>query len=268
MKYIHELRIGSPKCGKTVSVVGTYPKPMLVFLFDPGGLDTIPSTAPAKPDPSRLTLDITYRDITFIKPVEFAAYCKTPQSELPPVLAVDFTESAKKLMMEAFTPQINPRTYDDFYRCTNLLVTDGAPWKTFVLDSITSLRDALLSFVAAKQASWLTDPRKWSPAVGGKLLQHIAVLCNLDLHSVFLAHSHMEKDETTGAITILPLGPGGFAEQVGGIVSQYIYQTNETGKLEVYTRPKGSVRHIGCRWPSDLPAICGADFKSIYGKEL
>src|SRR6187200_3299525 len=41
MKYIREGRFGAPKTFKTGSVVGTYPRPMLVIQFDPGGLEII-----------------------------------------------------------------------------------------------------------------------------------------------------------------------------------------------------------------------------------
>ena len=59
-----------------------------------------------------------------------------------------------------------------------------------------------------------------------------------------------------------------FAEQVGGIVSQYFYASTETGKAEIWTKPSGNVKAIGCRWPSGLPGKLPADFMSIYGKEI
>ena len=267
MKYIRELRMGPPKSGKTVAVIGTYPKPMLVFQFDSGGTDVIPSS-PVKPSDSILALDVVHSDIKRIKPEELDAMCKLKTEDLPKVTLIDFTESAKKLMLDSFSPLADSKPYNAFYKAVNSLVNIGCPWKTFVLDSTTSLCDSLMSFVAEKQNSWLTDARKWSPAVGGKILQHVAVVTNLPIHCVFIAHSHMEKNELNGEITIIPLGPNRFSEQIGSLVSQYFYATNESGKLQVYTRPKGNVKAIGCRWPSDLPTVCGADFKSIYGKEI
>jgi AAA domain len=267
MKYIRELRMGPPKAGKTVAVVGTYPKPMLVFQFDSGGTDVIPST-PVAAKAGTLALDVTHSDIVKIQPSELAEWCKKKTEELPKVTLVDFAEQTRKLMVAEFVPLADAKPYNSFYTAVNNLVTVGCPWKTFVLDSVTGLCDSLLSFVAEKQSAWLTDARKWSPAVGGKALQHVAVMTNLPVHCVFLAHSHMEKNELTGEISIIPLGPNRLAEQIGALVSQYLYATNETGKLQVYTKPKGNVKAIGCRWPSDIPAVCDADFKSIYGKEL
>jgi hypothetical protein len=268
MKYIRELRIGPPKSFKTGAIVGTYPKPMLVFMFDAGGLDIIPSKPPTANDLNRVKLDILYSDIKKIQPSELPTLCKLKSEELPKVTLIDFTEGAKRLMTEQFTPFSDSKQYKDFNTCVNLLVQQGCPWKTFVLDSITSLVDSLMSHVASSQASWLSDARKWSPAIGGKVLQHVSVMTTLPLHCVFIGHSHMEKNETTGEISVLPLGPNRLSEQIGSLVSQYFYATCESGKAQVWTRPKGNVKAIGCRWPSDLPQVVDADFKSIYGKEL
>ena len=269
MKLIRELRMGAPKCGKTVAVLGTYPKPMLVFQFDTDGCDVIPATLPAAPNPKRITLDVTYKEIIKIKPEEFASWCAKPASELPKILVVDFAQSVRRQMTDQFTPVPDAAPYTKFYKCVNTLVaTKEIHWKTYVLDTCTTLIDSLKSFVSANNTSWLQDARKWSPAVGGKVLQHIAVLNSLPLHCVYLAHSQQDKNETTGEIKESPLGPGGFAAQVGSLVSQFLYATNESGTLQVWTSPKGNVKSIGCRWPSDLPQVCSADFKTIYGKEL
>ena len=266
MKFIRELRMGPPKSGKTVAVIGSYPKPMLVFLFDKGGLDVIPS----KPSTGKLDmlLDVTFNDLTFIKPDEIIAYCKKKTEDLPKVTVVDFTLTRKLQMTEKFEPISDAAPYNAYYQAINYLVTIGCPWKTFVLDSVTTLCDTLMSLVAEKNTSWLSDARKWSPAVGGKVLQNVAVMANLNMHVVFIAHSHMEKNELTGDISIIPLGPNRLSEQIGSLVSQYIYATSETGSLEVWTKPKGNVKAIGIRWPSDLPTVVKADFKSIYGGEL
>lgn len=266
MKYIRELRMGPPKSFKTGATVGTYPKPMLIFLFDKGGLDIIPSRPITTP--GLVALDVIHSDLKFITPNELIPLCKLKPEDLPKVTVIDFTTQRKLQMTEKFEPIADSTAYQSFYQSINYLVTIGCPWKTFVLDSVTTLCDTLMSLVAEKNTSWLSDARKWSPAVGGKVLQNVAVMANLNLHTVFIAHSHMEKDEPTGAISIIPLGPNRLSEQIGSLVSQYLYATTESGKPEVYTRPKGNVKAIGCRWPTDIPTVCGADFKSIYGKEL
>lgn len=265
MKHIRELRIGPPKSGKTVSIVGTYPKPMLVFLFNKGELDVIPNRIITGRD--FITLDITQSDIKYIKSDELIPYCRMKREELPKVICVDFTHSRKMQMTELFVPLADSKAYNDFYNAVNYLVTIGCPWQTFVLENITTLCDTLMSFVAEKQTSWLSDARKWSPAVGGKVMQHIAVMCNLPLHTVYIAHSHIDKDEKTDEVRVLPLAPGRLASQVGSLVSQYFYATAEDGTLKVWTKPKGIVKAIGCRWPAGLPQVVGADFKSIYGNE-
>lgn len=271
MKYIHELRIGPPKCGKTIAVVGTYPKPMLVFLFDIGGLDVIPVKPPIKPDAQRLEIDILHSDIQFIKAESLGEFCRKKPEELPKVVCVEFFDIKKNLMTEDFSPIADSRPYKLFYRAVNELVTFGCPWKTFVTDSITSLIDFMLQHISQANPNWNTNPMKWSPAAGSKILQHIAVINNLSTHSVFIGHSHTDRPEIENkeqAVVTTPLGPKYFSERVGALVSQYLYATNQSGRLEVWTKPQKDVKAIGCRWPSELPAICGADFKSIYGKEV
>lgn len=269
MKLIRELRIGPPKSYKTGAVVGTYPKPMLVFLWDKDGLDIIPSVKQPPNQKGLIDVDIIYSDMVECKNAnDLVAYCKLPQDKLPKVLYIPFYKLNKLQMTEEFNPFATSAAYQDFVNAVNYLATFGCPWKTYVMDSTTSLCDAMMMSISNTDKKMLSDARKWSPAVGAKVLQHIGVLNNMSCHTVFIAHSHMEKDETTGAISIVPLGPNRFAEQVGSIVSQYLYATTESGEAKVLTRPKGSVKAIGCRWPSGLPEVCGADFKSIYGKEI
>lgn len=266
MKLIRELRMGPPKSAKTVAVVGTYPKPMLVFLFDKDGIDVIPSQPIS--DATMLKLDVTYKDVVEIPPMDLIKYCKMKPEELPKVTVIAFYKLNQLQMTDQFIPFAADNAYKEFVNCVNYLVAFGCPWKTYVLDSVTSLCDTMMSSIAKNQHSMLSDARKWSPAVGGKVLQHIGVLNNLPIHCVYIAHSHMEKNETTGDVSILPLGPNRFSEQVGAIVSQYFYATTESGSAKIWTKPKGNVKAIGCRWPSGLAQEVSADFKSIYGKEL
>lgn len=271
MKLIRELRIGPPKCGKSVTVVGTYPKPMLVFLFDVDGLDSIPRKAPSPLPSWWIPLDILFDDIKFIEPDDLPAFCKKSPFDLPKVTCIRFYSTKKNEMTEAFTPIADSTPYKKFYKSVNYLVQLGCPWQTFVTDSITSLIDFMLQHISASNPTWNSNPMKWSPAAGSKILQHISVMTNLPCHCVFIGHSHTDRPEIENkeqAAVTTPLGPKYFSERVGGLVSQYFYQTNESGKCEIWTRPKKDVKAIGCRWPSDLSQVVGADFKSIYGKEL
>lgn len=272
MKLIRELRIGPPKSAKTVMTVGTYPKPMLVKNFDKDGLDVIPNRIFSKEECAQhgySPIDICFNDIVEIEPKDLITYCKMPREKLPKVLLVNYWKLNDFQMTEEFIPYATDKAYKAFVEGVNYLKMFGCPWATYVLDSTTSLFEAMKSSVAKNQNSMLSDARKWSPAIGGKVMQHISVLNSLpNTHCVYLAHTHIDKNEKTGEISTLPLGPGGFSEQVGGIVSQYLYATTEDGTAKVWTKPKGNVKAIGCRWPAGLPGVCGADFKSIYGKEL
>lgn len=268
MKFIRELRMGPPKSFKTGAIVGTYPKPMFVSQFDRNGLDIIPSVRPNPLRAGDIAMDIVYSDIKFIKPDELVTYCKKKPEELPKVTCVDFSVLNISQMTQDFSPFADSTAYQVFVNLTNFLATIGCPWKTYCMDSITSLVDAMMSSVAKTNSKLLEDGRKWSPAVGGKVLQHVAVCCNLPLHVVFIAHSNTKENEITSDVSTIPLGPDKLSKQIGSLVSQYLYATTESGKAEVWTRAKGHVKAIGCRWPNDLKDICPADFKSIYGREV
>ncbi len=268
MKLIRELRIGPPKSFKTGAVVGTYPYPMLVFNFDKDGLDIIPSRVLDK-HPDLIKFNITQSDMVETTAKDLVKFCKMKPEELPKVLYINFWSLNKQEMTFEFVPFATDEAYRNFVDCVNYLMMFGCPWKTYVLDSVTSLCDSMMSSVSKNQTSMLSDARKWSPAIGGKVLQHMGVLNSLkNTHCVYLAHTHIDKNEKTGEISTLPLGPNRFAEQVGGIVSQYFYASTETGKAEIWTKPSGNVKAIGCRWPSGLPGKLPADFMSIYGKEI
>lgn len=268
MKLIRELRIGPPKCGKTVSVVGTYPKPMLIFLFDTDGLDVIPMKPST--NPAYIKLNITFSDLKFIDPNELPVYCKMKTEELPKVIVIKMYSEKKNIMTDLYVPIADKGPYSTFYKSVNMLVQLGCPWKTFVTDSITSLVDILLQHISEANPTWNSNPMKWSPAAGSKVLQHISVMTNLPCHCVFIGHSSVKGEDLEDKESekeTKPMGPKYFSERVGALVSQYLYQTNQSGRCEVWTKPKGNVKAIGCRWPSDLPPTCGADFQSIYGKE-
>ena len=120
MKYIREGRMGPPFSFKTGAVVGTYPKPMLVFLFDEEGLSVIPSrNVPSVP--GNIPLDCVYEDITRIKPSEIGDYLlKEPPTK---ITAVDFCDTIDKQMTTDLVPVKNRAPFDSFATMLNKIVT-------------------------------------------------------------------------------------------------------------------------------------------------
>jgi hypothetical protein len=240
---------------------------MLVFLFDSNGLTIIPSKK-LPPTQGYIPLDIVFDDIKEITFNDLPTYCKKKPEELPKVTYIDFDKLNKKEMTFEFSPFGASTAYQTFVDAVNFLVHLGCPWKTYVLDSTTSLIECMKSSMKLTNAKSLEDGRKWSPAAGDKCCQHIGVLNRLNCHCVYIAHSTVKEDEKTSDVSVVPLGPAAFAVKAPALVDNYLYQTMESGSAQVWTRPFANVKAIGCRWPSGLGVKIGADFKSIYGSEV
>lgn len=266
MKHIREGRMGPPKTFKTGAVVGTYPKPMLVLELDPGGLDIVPPKS-YHPDPKskHIKMNIVAEDIVTVTPEEFHSL----KEYLPKVLAVNFAIPMERTIEETYkiTPDDGP--FSSFISVANKVATmPTLPWKTIVIDPITELNKIILNHMAKKEALVMSDPRKWASLAGGKIHQIISVFTRLPCHTVFIFHSETRETGPTNEVITLPMVHSRFREQVGALLSQFFYTEINNGIAQVVTSPTGFVKGVGCRWPTVLPAKCGADFHSIYGKEL
>jgi hypothetical protein len=271
MKYIREGRFGAPKSFKTGAIVGTYPKPMLVFEFNEGGLDVIPT----KPEPAganRIQMDCIQNDITYIDPVALEAACKTSPDKQPKITCLDFSKFKAHAISEKYGFEGEKQGFQTFIDSFNKIVKNGCPWKTIVLDPTTDLIEMIIAHMtqtnkAAMETKGSFDPRHWAPMAAGKLQQIMTAMNSLPCHTVYIMHSVTTENETTKEIRTTPMIVSQFRDRIGGCLSQFFYSTKEGEKPVIYTTDKGFVKGIGCRWPSNLPAVCGADFNSIYGKE-
>jgi len=276
MKLIREGRFGLPKSAKTVAVVGTYPKPMLVFCFDEEGLSVIPRRDTVIP-PDLIQPDIRYEDVVWCNPEEIGKYLDhTPADQLPKVVAMNFYDATLRQVDLQFQAAANSMPMSRLMNALNLVVTgdggrtrrDPNPFRTIVLDSTTGMTDIILGLIAQINPNSLKDGRLWAPLVGSKVQQIVGVVCGIQSHVVFIAHSQLDKNELVGSIIELPAIYSSYREKIGAYLSQFLYATKQNGKPVVWTSDQMFVRGIGCRWPVGLPPVCGPTFKDIYGKEL
>lgn len=246
-KYIREGRMGPPFSYKTGAVVETYPKPMLVFEFDSGGLDVIK------------------QPITRIKPSELPALCASKPEQLSPITAIEFTNEVKRQF------SLDVKSYDNtiailFHDCVNYLVTKGCPWKTVVVDPVTGLNLAFVGHIGITDSGAMADARNWAYKVGVLVERTIMVIQGLQCHSVFIFHVETEKNEVTGEIITEPMVPSKFRTRVAGIFSQFFYAVIERGEPVVYAQSTGFVKGLGMKKPEKSPDKMGARFQDIYGK--
>jgi len=267
-KLIREGRFGPPKTFKTGSVVGTYPRPLLLLNCDEGGYDIFPHKGEKVPA-SFIPFEVYAEDITVIKPEDIDTYCKTSAEKLPPVTVIDVVDMTKKRMMtEFYVPTANSGPLNDFVRCVNKLVTIGCPWRTVVVDSVTGLNEMVLSHVAATNQAILADPRKWAPLAGGKVAQMIGVMTSLPSHFVCIFHESYRENEKAQDFRVSPIVHSQIRDRIGGLFSQWFYQIKENGKPKIRTTDFGLVKGIGVRWPLNLPEVCGPTYKEIYGSSI
>lgn len=260
MKNIRELRMGPPKTFKTGAIVTTYPKPMLVFEGDEGGLDVVPDKIEWIPASTATTNPL-------------AEFCETKRADLPLICAVQFNERATPSLNDLFQPTGNTQSFNDFNKTVNNLFLGGCPWKTVVFDPVTIIQDMVLASFAQSNAKKMEDARKWAGAVGEKTKRIMATVYTLPCHVVIIMHTAKVtlRDPKTNEVvseTMEPVIYGKIRDFIGSLPSQFFYHdmmvVGGKPQASVYTAPDGRVKGIGARWPK-LPVKCGPTFNDIYG---
>lgn len=256
-RYIREGRMGPPLTYKTGAVVNTYPKPMLVFEFDTGGLDVV--THPL------VKIEMDRSGIRGLDDL-----CKTPREKLPPITVLDFSTLSSTNLLNADYTKADSIPLILFTDCVNKLIVNGCPWKTVVVDPITGLTGAIVMHIGGTQPQAMNDARRWAFMAGDKVQQIIGVVQGLPCHTVFIMHCEEDENELTKEIRTFPMIPSKLKQRIGGLFSQFFYAVLEKGeppKPFVLTQPEGFVKGIGARYPNNMKAKCGATFQEIYGSE-
>lgn len=260
-KFIREGRMGPPKAYKTGAVIGTYPRPLICLQGDEGGMDIIPKLPADTKSPFKM--EVTQKDLVWIKPTEIDSYTQKETKDLSPITAVSFSDSKQGLLTGDFAITPDPKNFPSFNAIGNALIKK-CPWKTVVIDPVTVLQGIIYGHLAATNPGALADPRQWASKIGLKVQQTMAEMCKIQAHVIFLMHTETDKIELTGEIRTEAMLYSKFRQLVGGLFSQFLYAEVEGGKPIVYTQSQGFVKGLGCRWPVGLPPKCGAHFKDIY----
>jgi hypothetical protein len=267
-KLIREGRFGPPKTFKTGSVVGTYPRPLLLLNCDEEGPSIFPHKG-EKVTSTFIPFEIFYEDLFFVKPDGFTDLCKKSPSDLPLVTVLDVVDMVKqRLMTTNYVPIANDAPLKNFVDSVNKLILVGCPWKTIVVDSVTGLSEIVLSHVASVNQASLADPRKWAPMAGGKVAQMIGVLSSTPAHFVCIFHESYRENEASQEVRIAPLVHSQVRDRIGGMFSQWFYQFKENGKPKIRSTDFGLAKGVGCRWPLGLDAVSDPTFKAIYGNVI
>lgn len=272
-KLIREARMGKPKTFKSGAIYGSYPKPMLVWMFDQDGMDIVPYKN-AQRAATDIPMDVTFEEVVFIRPAQITEYITKPADQQPKILCVNMAGEMPTTLSNGALPPANRTAYDLFEACYNKVASmprdKPFPWKTMVLDSTTSYSDCAKMYVAAWNPSAMLDARQWASMVGEMIRKLVLTLNRMPCHAVTLLHSTIDKNELTNEVTEDPdLYSKGLRNDFFGLFSQVFYSTiTSDNKPIIWPSSRYPVKGIGPRWPQGLPRECAPDFKSIYGKEL
>lgn len=266
-KLIREGRFGPVKCFKTGSIVGTYPRPMLVLCLDNGGLDVIPAKGVKQSD-TACKIEITAEDIVTIKPEDFYKWQAKPMAEQPLVLCIDLSLSAIKDISLTFAVPQDNQSLMAFVDVVNKLLKGLCPWKTVVLDNLSRLSEIILGYMSATNPKMLLDARQWAASTGQKIGAINAELVKLPCHYVCIMHEATDKNEITGVVRTEPMIYSQYRNIIGGVLSSFFHQKKVNGKPVIDTTDMAYVTGIGQRWPVNLPPECGVTFKEIYGESI
>jgi hypothetical protein len=259
--------MGRPMTYKTGAIVGSYPLPMLVLSGDPHGLTIVPAEPPVKP--SAFKMQVVSKDLKYVGLDELFSLSNASRETLPKVTIYPFSQGGSPQLSDLYQPTADSVSFAHFNRVGNALIA-RCPWRTVLIDPITELQNIVFAHLAATQPGQLATPMKWAPSIGMKICNTLSTFHRLPAHLVAIFHtSKPDKDETTSRIEIEPVL---FSEKarstIGGLFAQVFGAEIQGGKPVVLTQPQGYYTSIGCKWPHGLPAVCGADFDSIYGNSV
>lgn len=273
-KLIRECRMGRPKTFKTGAILGSYPKPILHLSFDQGGVDVIPKSTDVITTPGYIKPDVSYEEVTHLKPGQIGTTLATPFSK---IVSIDYTISETMAIDLALTPAKASQPFTNFVNDYETLRSfiggkkaqgQELPWKTVCFDGITGFEQIVLNHISSANPGALADARQWASMVGGKVRQAILSLTTWPCHVVVLMHSNLDVNELNKVISETPNVYSALRNDISGMFSQFFYScVNFAGQPKIWTGAKDYVTGIGPRWPLGLPQECAPDFHSIYGKE-
>lgn len=184
---IHAILYGDGGGGKS-TMAATFPKPMLVFMFDPRGKEL-----PYLRRGESVSAD----------PDEFGTERTLVMSKRDPERMLILIENYHEIEPH------RPEAYSRFLKRMSLIAGEYDQWQTIVLDSVT-----MMELAARKQQQYrlnptAKDPRQWYAGSTEQLEEMLMMrFGTLPMNVVVVAHVDEEKDEVHGHFIRNPSAPG------------------------------------------------------------
>jgi hypothetical protein len=236
-EFVKLLLLGSSGAGKTVNTM-TFPKPIHVFDFD----NKISSAVKFYQEQKEV-----------LDQISVAQYGKMPIKGDAKV--------GRKPRMAQFNEDLQK-----IYDLQN--AKKPLPFKTIVLDTITTLTDSILEDYryVSQLAIKRPNPDQNSQSDYGLLINHfkqyVTGLLALDCNVVFIGHTQLMKDEASGSITNEILMPGSLGPKLGIYFEEvYFAKTNGQGQHVWQTKPDNKTTF--CRTQRKLNAEIPANYEEL-----
>lgn len=252
-KKIKMLMFGRPKTGKTKNVLETYPTPILLLNFEPGGYDCVEGRKIEVWDRAKL--------ISMVKDKP-AINCD--------IVVRDLFSSTNKIGTSQFK-DIDPNPMQEFMQAFNSLFYEGMPFKTLVVDGWTDIDSALCEFLIHWDNPKVKVMNENLYGMANRKKEEICnCLISIPTNVVVIAHELVKEDDVTKEMKTVPSGDGKFQLTMGKFFSQVVQAFVETGtdgkaKYRLRTTQKGIVQDVGCRWPHNLPPVVDNNYNAIFG---
>lgn len=236
-EYVKLLLLGSSGAGKTVNTM-TFPKPIHVMDFD-NKISSAVKFYSAQAD--------------VLEKVEVSQLGKTP------------IKGDVKLARDPRMTQFN-KELQKIYDLQN--AGKPLPFKTLVIDTITTLTDSILedyryvSQLAIKRPNVDQNSQSDYGLLINHFKQYMTGILALDCNVVFIGHTQLMKDETTGSFTNEILMPGSLGAKLGIYFEEvYFAKINSSGQHVWQTKPDSKTSF--CRTQRKLPAEIPANYQEL-----
>jgi len=160
----------------------------------------------------------------------------------------------------------------DMGELKKLAVKGEFPYKTIVIDSLTTLSDRLMEHIMRENPGVKRTPTKLAQAPALQdygmfrifMKQFIAEILALPCNIIMVAHVEIIKDETTGQLLRVPMLTGKLAKELVIYFEEVYYAYVEgEGSSRKYMLQTQADKKFNCRSQRGLPPTIGLDYNEL-----
>ena len=242
----HTIFYGDSGAGKSTGA-STYPKPMLVFMFDPFSKD-MPYLKRGEPS------ELLYDDLG--TPFRQVVSRKTGNVIIQVEYFID-SDPAKPEGYQRFLKRMARFQGDEYLN-----------WKTVVADSVTFMELASRKNHQYKLNKTAKDSRQWYGGSKEDLEEMLMIrFGSLPMNVVVLAHVSEDKDELHGTFVRHPAGVGKLGKQLpAGYGELYRAYVKREEAEHIYLWQTRSDNMWACSSQIDAPEPCVQHYSALWGE--